>query len=117
MLECATLEHLHHHKRPSLAFPEIIDSANVWMIECRGSSGLALEAFEGLCIPGQFLRQKLQGHMPAKSGVLRFIDYSHAAAAEFVENLVMRDLLPNEGELFCLVQLGLVLGHVPANHV
>src|SRR4029450_4179476 len=117
MLERASLERLHHHKGPSFACPEIMDGANVWMIERRGGSRLALEPFEGLWIPGHLRREKLQGHMSAKPGVLRFIDHAHAAATEFVKNAVVRDVLPNQRELFYFVPLGLILGHLPANHV
>src|SRR5262249_38396226 len=89
MLECASIERLHHHERSSLAFPKIMDGANVWMIERRGSSRFALEGFEDPCILGHPLRQKLQGYMPAKPSVLRFVDHAHAAATEFVENAVV----------------------------
>ncbi len=59
----------------------VVDDADVGMIQCRGSSGLSLETLQCLAILGELLRQELQGHIAAQAGVLSLVDHTHPTAA------------------------------------
>jgi hypothetical protein len=72
-----------------------------WMVQMLGwfradAARLAPEAFKRLLVPRQFIGQKLQGNEPAKLGVLGFVDHAHAAAAQLLNDAVMRDGLANK---------------------
>ena len=54
-----------------------------------------METGQGLRIAGHFLRQKLQRYEAAQSRIFRFVDNAHAPAAEFFDNAIMRNCLPN----------------------
>ena len=56
---------------------------------------LATEAFEDLRVLGDFIRQKFQRRKATEHGVLGLVDHAHPAAAQLLDNAVMRDGLPN----------------------
>src|SRR5438067_6237238 len=61
------------------------------MVQGRGGTRLALEAFQCGMVFGVLVGQKLQRDVPAQARVFGFIDDTHTAAAELVKNAVMRD--------------------------
>ena len=52
---------------------------------------LALETRQGLRVLGDGLRQELEGDKAIQASVLGLVHYAHAAAAQFLENPVMRN--------------------------
>jgi hypothetical protein len=73
----------------------LLDSADVGLVERGGGAGLALEAINGLRIAGEFRREKFEGYEAAKLGVLCLIDHAHPASPEFIDDAVMRDGAPD----------------------
>ena len=69
----------------------LVDGADVWMVQRGGSLGFALEAAECLRVFGNVVGQKLKGDEAAEVYVLSFINHTHAAAAEFLDDAVVRD--------------------------
>ena len=69
----------------------LIDGADVGMIESRGGPRLAAKAFQGLGISGQFVGQEFQRDETPQFGVFSFVDHTHPAAAELFDNAVVRD--------------------------
>ena len=80
---------LHHDEGLALVFADVVDGADVGMIECRCCSGLPLETIQCLFVLGELLRQKLQGHIAAQPGVLGLVDHAHPSATEFLQDLVV----------------------------
>ena len=70
---------------------DVVDRADVRMVQGRGGTSLAAEALESLTVAGQAGRQKLEGDAPAQTRVLRAIDDTHAASAELVDDTVVGD--------------------------
>jgi hypothetical protein len=68
-----------------------MDGADVGMIQSGSCTRLALEAFERRRVGTQFRREKLQGDPSAKSDVFRLIHHTHPAAAQLLQNAVVRD--------------------------
>ena len=68
-----------------------MDGADVGMIQRRGGLSLALEAGQCLGVFSDSIGQKLQRNETAKSCVLRLVDHTHPAAAQFLDNAVVRD--------------------------
>src|SRR6516162_3713617 len=72
---------LHGNEGLALVLTDIVNRANVGMIEGRGRLRFALETFESLAVLGQCLGQELERHKPVQPGVFRLVDHTHTAAA------------------------------------
>jgi hypothetical protein len=93
MLQRGPFEELHGDECLSFLLADVVDCANVGMIQRGGGLGFALKAGQSLRIAGYSLRQKLERDKTSETGVLGFVDDTHSAAAEFFEDAVMRDRL------------------------
>ena len=69
VLERLPLHQLHHDEGPILMFADVVNRADVGMVQCRGGPGFALEAFQVVWIPGVLLRQELDGYLTAQASV------------------------------------------------
>lgn len=72
---------------------DLVDCADVRMVQGRGSPGLAAKAFQCLGIVGEFLGKELQGHVPTELDVFRLVHHAHASAANPADDAVMGDRL------------------------
>src|SRR5207245_5031161 len=64
VLEGLTFEVLHSDEGPSFIFPNVVNRADIRVIECRGSASLLLKALKCLPILGHSVRKELQRDMP-----------------------------------------------------
>jgi len=67
------------------------------MVQRRGRPGLASEAFEGLRVVGNIIRQEFQGDETSEFDILGLVDHTHAASAKFFEDAVVRNGLADHG--------------------
>src|SRR5512136_2438210 len=74
---------------------DVVDGADVWVIERRGGLGLSLEALQRLAVPRQRVGQKLQGDRAFEPGVLRPVNHAHPAFAKFLQDPVVTDRCPD----------------------
>jgi len=70
---------------------DLVNRADVGMIQRRGGPGFAAEPFEGLRVASDVLRKKFQRNETAELGVFRFVDDAHAAATEFFDHPIVGD--------------------------
>jgi hypothetical protein len=89
-------EQLHGDKALSILLSNVINGANVWMVQGGGSFSFALESSDGLGIAGKLIGQELQGNEAVKPRVLGFVDDTHTAAAQLLDDAVVRDGLTDE---------------------
>src|SRR6266851_1795342 len=75
----------------AVLLPDLIDRADIGMVEGRSSLRFSLETSQCLGVSGDLVRQELQGNKTMEGGVLSLIDDTHPAATEFVDNAVVRD--------------------------
>ena len=61
------------------------------VIQRRCSLRFALKTSECLRVAGNFFRQKLESNETMKPRVLSLVDDAHAAAAELLDDSIMRD--------------------------
>ena len=66
------------------------------MVKSRCGLCLPLKAGQGLRVFGDIVGQKLYGHKTVKLEIFGFVDHTHPATAEFVDNAVMRDGLADQ---------------------
>ena len=93
VLQRRALQIFHHDERTSIVLADFVDGADVGMIQRGSRARFAAEAFERLRILGHFIGQKLQSDETAQPGVFGLVNYAHAAAAEFFNDAIVRDVL------------------------
>ena len=91
-------------------FADVIDRADVWVIERGCGARLTLKPFQRLPILRQFLGEKLQCNESAKPSVLGFVDETHPAAAKFADHSVMGNNLSDQSGRILLMKFHIVQG-------
>jgi hypothetical protein len=66
-----------------------------WLIQRRRGLRFSLEARQCLGISGDVVRQKFQSDKPMQGYILSLVNHTHPAAAELLDNPVVRNGLPN----------------------
>ena len=97
IFQSLAFEIFHGQKREALVFADIVNGANVWVIEGGGGAGFAAETIEGLRIVRGFFREEFQGDHALETGVFGFVNDAHAAAADFFEDAVMGNRAAEHG--------------------
>ena len=93
VLERLAFEALHGDEGVAVFLADVVDGADVGVIERGGGLGFALEAGERLRVFGDGVGEEFQSDETIEAGVFGFVDDAHAAAAEFFEDAVMGDSL------------------------
>ena len=91
LLKRLPLQQLHGDEIPAVGLSDLVDRADVRVIQGRGGPGLALEALQRRRVFLQLSGQKLQSHVPAEVEVLGLVHHAHATAAELVQDAVVGD--------------------------
>ena len=91
VLERLAVEKFHGDEGLAVLFADVVNGADVGMVERGGRLRFALETGEGLGIAGDILRQKFQRDETLEARVFGLVDDTHASAAEFFDDAVMRD--------------------------
>jgi len=95
LLQALAFELFHDDERAAIAVFNVVDGADVGVVELRGGPGLAQKALERDLILGQVFGNKFQRDAAAQADVLRFINHSHAADAQLRQDAVMGYRLAN----------------------
>ena len=110
------VEKLHGDERLAVLLADVINCADVGVIQCGRSLGFALEAGEGLRVAGNVLGQELEGDKTMKPCVLGLVDNSHATAAQSLDDAVVRDgLADHSGDAWFSARFILRIGHPLVN--
>src|SRR5271165_2674897 len=96
VLEGCAFEVLHGDEGLSTDFADVVNGADIGMIECGGSLRFALKARETLRILANFIRKKLESDETTETGIFRFVDNAHPAAAHSFQDAVVRDGVTEE---------------------
>src|SRR4029077_4209203 len=75
---------------------DVVDSANVGVIEGRGGLCFALEARDDLRVAGYIVGKKFERDQAMKTSVFGFINHAHASATELLDDAVVGDGLSDE---------------------
>jgi hypothetical protein len=90
------VQQFHDDEGPGFVLFDLVNGADVGMVQRRGGPRLALKAPQGGRVCGEFVGKKLKGHLPAQLDVLCTVHKPHAAAAQDTHDTIMGDLLANE---------------------
>src|ERR1700693_1916744 len=96
MLQRHPIEILHGNKGPVTMFPNLINCADVGMVQGGRSTRLSPEALQYLRVFCNILRQEFQSDRSTEFGILSFVNDAHAAATQLFDDAVVRDGLANE---------------------
>ena len=72
---------------------DVVNSADIGMVQLRSRASLTFEALQGLGIPDQVFRDELKRDAAPQPRVLGLIHHPHATAAEFSQDAIVRDCL------------------------
>src|ERR1700746_2326250 len=89
------LQQFHGDEGSPFALINLINRADVRVVEGGRSFGFPLETAEGLCVVGEFVGQELQGDVATELEVFSFVDHTHAPAPDLAEDAVMGDCFPH----------------------
>ena len=70
---------------------DLVNGANVGMVQGRSGARLATETFQGLRILRDLVRQELERDEATQVRILGLVHHAHTAAAELADDTVMRD--------------------------
>ena len=72
-------QQFHHDKLLAIMFFDLIDGADVGMVEGGGRAGLAQEARRNFRAALETIGQHLDGDAASQAQIFRFVNYSHSA--------------------------------------
>src|SRR6266566_8675557 len=96
MFQRVSFHQFHRDEGLAVCFFNVVNRANVRMVESRGGTGFSSEPFEGLAVIRKFLRQELQRHESAQLSVFRLVNDTHTAATKLFQNAVVGDGYPDQ---------------------
>src|SRR6202035_2226958 len=86
---CLPLEKLHRDESISIVLVDLVNGADVGMVQGRSGLRLPLEAAERLRVFCDIIGKELQRHKAFQLGVLGLVDDTHPTSAEFLDNPVV----------------------------
>jgi hypothetical protein len=81
VFESCAAQKLHGYKSLPVLITDVVNRADVGMIQCRCGLGFSLKAGESLWVSGNFRRQELEGNETMQPRVFSFVNHTHTTAA------------------------------------
>src|SRR5208282_5240136 len=91
------VQELHRNERLAVLVVNLVDRADVRVVQSGSGTRLATESFECLRVAGKVVWQEFQGDEAMQLYVLSLVDNTHPAAAQLLDNAVVRDGLTDHG--------------------
>jgi hypothetical protein len=107
---------LHRDEGAAVLLADVMNGADVGMIQRGRGPSFALEPAQCLPVASQIVGEELEGHEATKAGILRFVDHAHAAAAELLDDAVVGEGMADQGVSALWRVLGLVGGERSCGH-
>src|SRR6266496_2835421 len=98
MLQSYSIQKLHGNERLAVLLADVVNRADVRMIQRRSGLRFALKAGEGLRLPGNIVGQELERDEAVQARVFRFVNHAHTAAANFFDNAIVGNGLADHEE-------------------
>ena len=95
VLQRLPIQEFHGDERLAVLLANIVNRADVGMVQGGGGLRFTLESRQGLRIPGDILRQKFQRHEALQPRVFGLVNDTHASAAELFDDAVVGERLAN----------------------
>src|ERR1700686_2037409 len=95
MLKRQAVQKLHGQEEMTVFLPNLMDRANIRMIKGGSRTSFAAETFQCLGILRDIVGEKLKGDKSAQRDVFGLVNHAHTAAAEFLDDAVVRNSTPD----------------------
>jgi hypothetical protein len=89
VLQRRALEKLHGNEGLAVLLADVVNRADVGMVQGRRRLSFALEACQCLRVAGNVVGQELESDEAVQARVFRFINHAHATAAKFFDNAIV----------------------------
>ena len=86
---CDSFQVLHHEVRPALMFADVVQGADIWVIECRDCVRLASQPLDGVGLQRLLLPDKLEGDHSVEPYIRGAVYRAHAAAPNLIFDAVV----------------------------
>jgi hypothetical protein len=96
MLQRHSVQKLHGDEGLAALVINLVNGADVRMIQGGRSLRFALESGQSLRVFGDFIGQEFQGDETMQLHVLGLVDDTHATAAELLDDAIVRDVLADQ---------------------
>src|SRR5436853_7369622 len=93
LLQGLALQILHDNEGPAVVLADIVNRADLRMIERRSRPRFNAEPLERLRILRPFFRQELDRNGPAKPNIFGLVHYSHPAGSQLLNNSIVGNRL------------------------
>lgn len=80
MLQCLAFQKFHGDEGLALRLADVVNYADIRMIQGRSGTRLSLKAIQCLLIARQLRRQKLERDVATEAGVFGFVNDTHSSA-------------------------------------
>ena len=90
-------DQLHRDEMLAVVLADVVDGADVGVIQRRGRARFAPQPFRSLRVRDEVWRQELEGDGATESGVSGAIDHAHAAGAQRRLDAIVPDRLADRG--------------------
>src|SRR5262249_34521927 len=84
-------QHFHGDEVLTFVLVDLVDGADVWMIERGGGASLSFETLQACMFMGKLLGKELQGNEAAEAKVFSLVYHSHAASTELLQDRIVRN--------------------------
>ncbi len=91
MLEGSAVHEFHGDKRPAVLLADLVDRADMGMIQRGCRTRLPPKAFQSLWVLREVFGEKFERDKPAEGWILGFVNNTHAAAAQLFDDSIVRD--------------------------
>src|ERR1700730_13485587 len=91
MLQSLAIQELHGDERVAALLANVVNRADVGMVESRRGLRFTLKTGKSLGVFGYFIGQEFQSHKPVQPGVFSLVHHTHPATAELLDDAVVRD--------------------------
>ena len=92
------VKELHDEVGVTILLTDVVDGADVRMAKRRGGLGFTPKTSQRLRVARNTFRQEFEGNKAAQARVLRFVDHTHPATAELLDDTVVRDGLADHSK-------------------
>src|ERR1700687_3794556 len=97
VLQSRPVQELHGDECLTILFADVMNGANIGVIQRGCGLGFTWKAGESLCISVNILRQKLESDHTMETGVLGPVHHTHPTSTELFKDAVMRNGLADHG--------------------
>ena len=89
VFEGLAFEIFHRQVGSAVFFADVIDGADVGVVQRRGSAGFAAEAVKDGKLTANLVGEKFERNETPQAGVLGFVDHTHSPAAKLFDYSIM----------------------------